>query len=166
MTCLNCHAITENPKFCSRSCAASFTNKQNPKRKTNKICRVADCCNVVSSCKKNYCDEHQHNSKKEKKQNILNTTLGEYRKKIKDNKLNYHMASLHAGIRGLARSWFKDLTKQPCKKCGYSLHVELCHIKAISLFSDDSLISEVNARENIVQLCPNCHWEFDNLPRQ
>ena len=49
-----------------------------------------------------------------------------------------------------------------CAKCGYDKHVELCHIKDIANFDDDSLLSEVNSRNNIIQLCPNCHWEFDN----
>lgn len=29
-------------------------------------------------------------------------------------------------------------------------------------FSMDSLISEINSLENLIYLCPNCHWEFDN----
>ena len=27
-------------------------------------------------------------------------------------------------------------------------------------------MSVVNAEENVIQLCPNCHWEFDNLSRE
>lgn len=49
-----------------------------------------------------------------------------------------------------------------CKVCGYSIHVEICHIKAVSDFNDDSLIADINAIENLVYLCPNHHWEFDN----
>jgi tryptophan halogenase len=93
-----------------------------------------------------------------KKENTLNTPLGEFREKNK----HLHRSSLNAHIRVLARSWFKDLTKLPCACCGYDKHVELCHIKSLSSFGDDSLISEANHKDNIVQLCPNCHWEFDN----
>lgn len=50
----------------------------------------------------------------------------------------------------------------PCAYCGYSLHVELCHIKPISSFPDSALLSEVNSRKNNIQLCRNCHWELDN----
>lgn len=64
-----------------------------------------------------------------------------------------------------ARSWLKEITLLPCAKCGYDLHVELAHIRAVSDFSDDELLSEVNSSDNVVQLCQNCHWEFDNLDR-
>ena len=53
----------------------------------------------------------------------------------------------------------------PCAKCGYDKHVELAHIKPISKFGDESKLSDVNSENNVIQLCPNCHWEFDNLPR-
>lgn len=65
-------------------------------------------------------------------------------------------------IRGQARNMYDYLTKLPCAHCGYEKHVEVCHIKAISDWPKDTLVSTVNARENIVQLCPTHHWELDN----
>jgi len=56
---------------------------------------------------------------------------------------------------------FANITKE-CKVCGYSNHVEVCHIKGISEFSKDSLLSEVNNLNNLIYLCPNHHWELDN----
>ena len=32
-------------------------------------------------------------------------------------------------------------------------------------FSDDDILGIVNCENNVIPLCPNCHWEFDNLPR-
>jgi len=64
-------------------------------------------------------------------------------------------------IRSRARSVIKD--RPCCEKCGYDKHVEACHIKPISSFSDDTPIDVINAPENILALCPNCHWEFDNI---
>lgn len=52
--------------------------------------------------------------------------------------------------------------QQPRLKGGYDKHIEIAHIKAVSDFSDDSLISEINDKNNLVALCPNHHWEFDN----
>jgi predicted restriction endonuclease len=49
-----------------------------------------------------------------------------------------------------------------CEVCGYNTHVEVCHIKSVSSFSDDTLITEINSIDNLVGLCPNHHWEFDN----
>ncbi len=31
--CLNCNIATTNPTFCCRSCSATYTNKNSPKRK-------------------------------------------------------------------------------------------------------------------------------------
>lgn len=52
--------------------------------------------------------------------------------------------------------------EKKCKACGYSLHVEVCHIKPIKEFVDTSLIKEINDLKNLIYLCPNCHWEFDH----
>jgi hypothetical protein len=50
----------------------------------------------------------------------------------------------------------------PCENCGYSKHVEVCHIVPVASFPDDSLLRQINARSNLACLCPNCHWEFDH----
>ena len=71
------------------------------------------------------------------------------------NKYNY--------IRRHARQKFivsKKITK--CMKCPYDKHIEVAHIKAIKDFPLDTPINIVNAEENILLLCPNCHWEFDH----
>ncbi len=48
-----------------------------------------------------------------------------------------------------------------CHNCGYDKHVEICHIRAIGDFPDETPVSVVSGIENLVALCPNCHWEFD-----
>ena len=158
--CKNCQQPTKNPKFCSRSCAASFTNKEQPKRKLTRKCSACDCDNTVMNYRSSFCQLHQSLTIASKKEKILNTALGEYRNRIKKNGL--HASSADAAIRNFARSWFKELTQKPCACCGYEKHVELCHIKPLSEFSDKCLIKEANHKDNIIQLCPNCHWELDN----
>lgn len=37
--------------------------------------------------------------------------------------------------------------------------------KATSDFDDDVLIKEINNINNLIGLCPNHHWEFDNDAR-
>jgi len=88
------------------------------------------------------------------------TEVGEYRNKlsVKDK----HPSWANAHIRGFARSWLKHLTVLPCKNCGYSKHVELCHIKPVASYPDTATLSEINDESNVIQLCRNCHWEFDN----
>ena len=69
--------------------------------------------------------------------------------------------SKFAGVRTNAKIVAKELD-QRCYICGYSKHVEVCHIKPVSSFSLDSKLSDVNHISNLIMLCPNHHWEFDN----
>jgi len=38
----------------------------------------------------------------------------------------------------------------------------VCHIKAVSDFDENTPIVIINSIDNLMALCPNCHWEFDN----
>lgn len=49
-----------------------------------------------------------------------------------------------------------------CVVCGYSKYVEVAHVKSVSSFSGESTLDEINSVSNLVALCPNHHWEFDN----
>lgn len=60
-----------------------------------------------------------------------------------------------------ARIVFRVYHQNACRVCGYDRHVEVCHIKPVSEFPDESLISQINDAVNLVGLCPTHHWEFD-----
>jgi len=86
---------------------------------------------------------------------------------LADIRAQYHLRGkhpswLHAQVRGFNRSWNADLLKEPCRKCGYSLHVELCHKRAISNFPETATLGEVNHPSNVIPLCPTHHWELDH----
>ena len=49
-----------------------------------------------------------------------------------------------------------------CVVCEYINHVEVAHIKAVSDFDGDITIAEINLLSNLIGLCPNHHWEYDN----
>jgi len=89
-------------------------------------------------------------------------------KEVKDMTLkeaiyeNHHKSSAFSLVRTRARAIAKKLGFTECLKCGYNKHIEVAHIKPISSFSDDILISEINSKQNIMPLCPNCHWEYDH----
>ncbi len=157
-----CSNLTKNPKFCSKSCSATMSNKNTPKRKpsirTCNICKLSYSCvykgknlhksrNICQSCRFNLND-------------IPNRSI-KYYLDLPSIK-NKHPSWKSAHIRGLARSWHRELLKLPCFICGYKKHVELAHIKPISSFPETALLKEVNHKSNVVQLCPTCHWEFDN----
>lgn len=144
--------------FCSKSCSASYINTINPKRKTKKLCK--DCCEPLTSYLDSYCKKHKEQRLKDK---YKNKTIGEYR--LKKSVQGKHPSWISSHIRQFARSWNKPLISKPCAFCGYDKHVELAHIKGVSTFDDNAKLSLVNSETNIIQLCPNCHWEFDNSDR-
>lgn len=155
--CQNCGKETTNPKFCSRSCSVKTANKI-PKRKLSKKC--SQCDDIVRHWSSTLCEQHYQYEQKNKKEYILNLKISEYTERECIKRL--HPSSKFAHIRGLNRSWNKDLIELPCHVCGYTKHVELAHIKPISSFDLNATLKEVNSRSNVIQLCPNCHWEFDN----
>lgn len=82
------------------------------------------------------------------------TTIGE----LKESKNHWRqIISTHAR-KIMARSRHE----KKCAYCGYEHHVEVCHLKPVSEFGDDAgIILEVNNVDNLVYLCPNHHFEFD-----
>lgn len=80
--------------------------------------------------------------------------------------LRSNWQSARSAIQRRARqTWVASGQSLSCTMCGYDKHVEIAHIKAVHEFSDEALIKEINAIENLIALCPNHHWEFDNLSR-
>lgn len=102
-----------------------------------------------------------HKCNKNKTSNINEDSTLEQMIEILNNK-GWHSDYWHSRIRQKNRFKHKKLTKLPCHNCGYDKHVQLCHIKAISKFPITATIRQVNSSSNVIQLCPNCHWEFDN----
>ena len=88
---------------------------------------------------------------------VLNKT----KKEIFEERKNWQSA--RTAIRKVANNIFDEYNiPKKCIICGYDKHIEIAHIKAVSEFSDDTLISEINDINNLAPLCPNHHWEFDN----
>jgi hypothetical protein len=56
----------------------------------------------------------------------------------------------------------RDVAEKKCKVCGYANHVEIAHIRAVSDFSDEATLGQINSPNNLIYLCPNHHWEYDN----
>ena len=137
--------------FCGNSCAAKYNNTIYKVKNTNK----QHCLNCGLELIKKYRGE-THCSMLCKSERMMKTTTIEQSSKRTD-------AAKYVNIRSAARSYSKYFLKPQCYKCGYDKHYEVCHIKDISSFSKESTIFEVNQIGNLVHLCPNCHWEFDNI---
>ena len=168
ITCENCKNEFDKPNwqvkksvhnFCSRKCACAAATKIRWKDHVspykNHFCIK---CNSPRGWrnKSGLCNDCLGKSLIEKSKTI---TVGEIKLKHKKRK-NSRWYS--AEIRAFNKGWNTDLTKIPCQKCGYSNHTEMCHIKAIKDFKDHATLGEINNPKNLVILCPNCHWEFDN----
>lgn len=160
VNCKNCQkefkkSLTEFKRsknhFCSRSCAAKFNNKNIKRNKPSSktITKYSSCSTCNTSL--------DYRLRRTKCNNCLQPdyTLAD----IQYDK--HHKSSTWALVRSRAKSIIQN-RPQVCERCGYNKHVECCHIKSISSFSLESKLSEVNHPDNLILLCPNCHWEFDN----
>ena len=146
--CLCCSKLTDNPKFCSRSCGAKITNKVAKKKRTKfSYCQT---CGKECRYRRKFCKDCFKDS------TCPDYTLGDA---IYEQ---HHKASAFALVRSRARSADKAKLVTECEHCGYDKHVEVCHIKPIADFPLDTKLSVINSEPNILSLCPKCHWESDH----
>lgn len=171
--------------FCSHSCSAQFNNKTRTVTSTHKQNSILtsfsdqDFINIIQSSvgwkeilKKLGYSSSNSSIKKDIKErasslnislNIKTSVDWEHITKgeLFQNRSNWQSA--RSTIRKLAQDKYQKLgNNNQCVVCGYSNHVEVAHIKAVSEFSDNSTIEEINSIDNLVGLCPNHHWEYDN----
>jgi len=146
--CLTCGRETRNPKYCSRSCAIKQNNRLFPKRFPGGTCFV---CSRPIPTRNKYCPEHRPDKRLDRAQPIAS---------VADN--SEHPACRYARLRQDARRLYLAAFPYRCVRCGYDKHIEVCHRKPVSSFDLDTPISVVNALDNLLGLCPNCHWELDH----
>lgn len=142
--CLHCGKETTNQRFCCLTCAATFNNSR--RLPATKPCPR---CGLPISVSRTVCTACA------KKPLSLSTTIGELSCSSR--------TQAHARIRQQARQIFgrSDRPKR-CMKCGYDRIFHVCHVIAIEKFPLTATLAEVNDLQNLVALCPNHHWEFDN----
>ena len=127
--------------FCSQSCAATFNNTRYPKRLPEGVCYI---CNTSISKQKRVCK---------------GCTLDINQATLKDllRVGTYKYDRIHSRA-----SYIRKERPKLCERCGYTRHVEVCHIRPVSSFGMNDKLSEINSRDNLLLLCPNCHWELDH----
>lgn len=154
--CLFCNAIIQlNPhrkvaeirkkRFCNHKCAKLFYPAKIERKYYH--CRICQ----KSTRKDTICRECINKK-------VLNST----KEVLFSSRKNWQSA--RSDIQRTARKIY-NLSNRPkeCEICKYNLHYEVCHIKPVSEFPNEATIQEINAIENLKALCPNHHWEFDNL---
>lgn len=91
----------------------------------------------------------------------INYTNDQTKGDLFNNRKNWQSA--RSSIRKSAEKVFKESNVEyKCAICGYDKHIEIAHIKAVSDFDDSTKISDINSIDNLIALCPNHHWEYDN----
>ena len=163
--CVNCNKETINRKFCTKSCAGQCNGRLYPKRKKSTETVSCKGCNtqILKRLRRQYCEQCRCNSTFHGRLKQVNDIqIGTFRKRYlnekrrttsKNEPIRYHCHKMNRELK---------LTHKHCQVCGYNAHVQLCHIKPISLFTDTSTLQEINDPKNIVILCPNHHWELDH----
>lgn len=158
MNCLNCkEELTgkHSKKFCSRSCAATYNGSKYPKRSKEKEYwpKCFTCDKKVARKSGKFCKECIENKKHYNGKPAELQTLGEVVRNEgrRSNKFDLVRKMAH-------RLYGKERGR--CEKCGYEHYSEICHIKDIASFSNETLLSTINDKSNIIFLCPTCHWEL------
>lgn len=170
-------SATKRKKFCNHTCASSRNNAIYPRRTAVKE-GICERCGVVVEFKKqksgNYLRKrfcptcvplHLSELATERRNTVGfrnsgkpldNYTKGELRK-------NTRYCDFRKIFSTYARNTYLRSGKPlVCSHCGYSYHVDICHIKDVAKFSDDALFGEINDLSNLVALCKNHHKEFDD----
>lgn len=150
----------QSPNIC-KSCGEVI--RVNDNQKVSEV-RKKYFCN--SSCSAKFNNLEREKKQKEEKKEIVRPERfsffnGITKKKFFEKKGIYY--KFRAEIRKHAQYVYeKNKGDKTCKVCGYDKHIQVCHIISVSSFSDESLITEINSKDNLVGLCPNHHWEFDH----
>lgn len=125
-------------KFCNHSCSAKYFNSLRVK---NNYCKI---CGKKIPIRRKRCDD------------CLSVYSGNL---INKKKSEISIRHIRTNAVNIFRKKYPNIE---CLFCGYNKFTEICHKKPISYFSNNSLVKEINDINNLMQLCPNCHWEFDH----
>lgn len=150
--CINCKTETTNPKFCSRSCAASFNGKAFPKRAKEGKCSI---CGIPIPASRSFCSDKCRGLGRSlhRKQSTLTSydSVKKHRKKVKLKAVEYLGGK--------------------CSECGYDKNyasLDFHHIdpsqkdfsiSSNSYFPWDTIKTEL---DKCILLCRNCHGEIHN----
>lgn len=132
MKCLNCGKETKNPKFCNKSCSATYNNKLRTPERFCKNCNKK----LVEWHKKLFCNRKCYGEFKHK------ITVENYKKGIVKHHPNF-------------RKWLIKERGAKCEKCGWSEINPYSQTIPIVLNHIDGNSNNWSF-DNLELLCPNC----------
>ena len=142
-------------QFCNKSCFGSYSNRT---RKISITCTICGTTHIFSGPRKGFVCKDCKLAEKQEVQDLRDKiTKGEIFEGAKS------WQSARGSIQKDARRKFFRSGRKGCEVCGYSNHIEVCYIRPVSDFPLDAPLGEINDLSNLRGLCPNHHWEFDNL---
>lgn len=150
--CDNCNKKIQEKRLKEKLLIKEIIEEENK----NNGCQKINCCGICGS-------KINHRSSKcySCYIKLINEDMNE--QTIEDVEYTrYHKSSAYSKIRTRARSLASKLGWSKCANCNYDKHIEICHITPISDFPKETKIKVVNSIDNLIPLCPNCHWEFDH----
>lgn len=154
--CLNCGCEHDKPKFCSRSCAATYNNKKSPKRRRT-AWKDAEC----QHCGK----EFEYETHKSTGKFCSNECSAAGRKKQKvENWLSGNASENGRGdTPGYVRNYLIE-NASGCSKCGWN---GFNHHTGRSCLQVDHIDDDPfnHSPENLQVLCPNCHAQKTLPPK-
>ena len=179
---------TKSKKFCNRSCSARYNNIGKIKNinginnvnsfidnfSDDEIIEIFNSSNSITDFSKKL----GYKTKINIENKCINERLSKLNLKLEDIKNQISTSDLtkqelfnrykqwqtaRSIIQKNARDIYNKSNKpKECIVCKYNKHYEVAHIKAVSDFDGDATISEINCINNLIALCPNHHWEYDN----
>jgi len=163
-TCEHCNQVIQvraheiirdvrRKRFCNRSCAAFFHHGR--PEPAPRLCQTCGEVIVQGSRLRKYCADHPRG--RMPRVSIGTRTKGN----LFATRPNWQSA--RNAIRNHAKTVFaKSGLPLRCYVCNYDYHVQIAHKVPVSNFPKSAPLSQVNAIDNLVALCPNHHWEYDH----
>lgn len=176
--CLNCEKIIDvkkgqkvgevrKRKFCNHQCSAAYTNIKRGFKLSSSVGECVTCKNKIMFKKRKhggyysrkYCPKCLPEFRAKKRG--ANTFIANLTKdQVMSRYAKYYIG--RSMIRKHAKRVFEESNKdKKCVICGYNKHVDVAHVKSVSDFMGDVLMSTINHINNLVGLCPTHHWEYD-----
>lgn len=133
--------------FCNKSCAAAFNNRLYPKRERREMV-VCEKCGGKKARESVLCGDCRKRERSvERSQLTISGIMSQYDR--------WQRSNAYRRIGKYARHY--NAKPDACTNCGWPHSLVWHHIVPVSRFPDTATVGEINAPDNLMCLCGNCH---------